>query len=568
MSIGSALNRNGLSRIRQSKQSLPPSGQPGKRRAGKGAPPDEPPEAVEAPVPEVVAAPEQPPPAEPEPAPQSEAVTRVEAAPLRPAFAPMITDAPGLNWAGPGDAWSRAWAVQQPQASTTPMQPVAVPPMPTTPPSARPPTAPPPVLLPNTAVAVLPLSARAASAASASPAVPPAAASSGAGAGPSAAPSSAASAGPTAEDIALVRRSLSVLEPVADRATAHFYAVLFLRHPELRALFPAAMDLQRDRLFRALLAAGQAADKPAVLTEYLDRLARGHRKYGVRDEHYAPVGEALLAALERYCGRYWDQPTELAWRRIYRAISQVMIGSAVQDSRTAPPWWQAEVLSVDHWAADIAVVNLRTDQPYPYRAGQYTTLEVPLWPRVWRHYSLACAPRPDGLITLQVKAVPAGWVSNALVNRTQPGDVLRLGPPAGTMVVDHDSDAPLLCVGGGTGIAPMVALVEEIAAHGRPRTVEVFYGTRRAADLYAREQLLELTRRHPWLSVRTVVSEGAPVEVGLSGSLPSVVGRFGPWEEYEAFVSGPAAMIRRASATLLGAGVPGERIHHDLPDQL
>ena len=478
----------------------------------------------------------------------------VDNLPARPSYAPLITDAPGLNWVGPGDAWSQAWGVtvQQPYTSTVlsaPVLPVpalpavgtfgsavdpgaagtAIPPMPSTPPPLR----------PDAAVAVLPLAGRT---------------------------RPTAQAGPTAEDIALVRRSLGVLESVADRATAHFYAVLFLRNPELRALFPAAMDLQRDRLFRALLVAGQTADNPVALTEYLDRLARGHRKYGVRNEHYGPVGEALLAALERYCGRYWDPETELAWRRIYRAISEVMMASAEADAQVAPASWQAEVVAVDRRAGEVAVVTLRTDQRYPYLAGQYTTLEVPMWPRVWRHYSPAGAPRDDGLVTLHVKAVPAGWVSNALVHRTGPGDVLRLGPPAGTMHIDHDSDAPLLLIGGGTGIAPLLAMVEAVAEQGRPRTVEVFYGARREQDLYAREELEELARRNPWLALRTAVSEGRPEGAGFSGSLPAVVDRYGPWDEYEAFVSGPPAMIRRTAAVLREEGVRDARIHHDLSD--
>jgi NAD(P)H-flavin reductase len=114
----------------------------------------------------------------------------------------------------------------------------------------------------------------------------------------------------------------------------------------------------------------------------------------------------------------------------------------------------------------------------------------------------------------------------------------------------------------------MLAIVEEVAAHGRPRTVELFYGARRAADLYARERLAELARLHPWLAVRSVVAEGAPVDSGPTGSLPAVVGRRGPWEEYEAYVGGPPAMIRRTVTTLLGAGVPERRIHHDLTSGL
>ncbi|MBO1417632.1 flavohemoprotein [Streptomyces sp. FH025] len=366
----------------------------------------------------------------------------------------------------------------------------------------------------------------------------------------------------------MIRASLAVVEPVADRATAHFYALLFLHHPELRSLFPAAMDVQRDRLFRALLAAVHGVDDPAALRTRLGALGRGHRRYGVLTGHYAQVGECLLGALARYAGGRWDAATELAWRRAYRLVSTLMIEAAEEAARTSPPWWQGEVVRHERRTPDVAVITVRPDQAYPFRAGQYCGLETPWWPRVWRHYSFASAPRPDGLLTFHVKAVQAGWVSNALVHRAAPGDVLRLGPAAGTMTVDHTAGADLLCLAGGTGIAPVRALVEEAAAYGVPgRRVEVFYGARRAAELYALDGpdgLRELVGRHPWLTVRPVLSGTGPAGDALTGELPEVVGRFGPWAGREAVLSGPPAMVRRGVGVLLRSGVPAERIRHDL----
>ena len=487
----------------------------------------------------LVAAPEAS--AVPEPVGESQPGAEV-ALPMRPPYSPMITDAPGLNWVGPGDAWTRAWAqaavplplsalpspMPPPVQEQVPAEQLLLPPMPDRPPA--------PLLDPGLAVAVLPL---------------------------------AASAKKAEPDIVLVRRTLAAMEPVADRAVAHFYAVLFVRNPELRALFPAAMDVQRDRLFRALLAAARVAEDPVALTAMLEPLARGHRKYGVRNEHYPPVGAALLAALERYCGRAWDRHAEAAWGRIYGAVSDLMIKAAEQDAAGSPPWWQAEVLAVEPLTEDIAQVAVRTDHPYPYRAGQYATLEVPMWPRVWRPYSVACAPRGDGVLTFQVKAVPAGWVSNALVRRTNRGDVLRLGPPAGTMVLQPGCRAPLLMLGGGTGIAPILALVQELA--GQPaanrQTVEVFYGARSTSDLYALKELSELAKRHSWLSVETTVTDG-PGGGGLRGALPDAVARRGPWDDYEAFISGPPAMVRRGVRALYAAGVAREYIRHDLGDEM
>ncbi|MFF7992257.1 globin domain-containing protein [Kitasatospora xanthocidica] len=429
-----------------------------------------------------------------------------------PAFRPLFTDAPGLNWAGPGDSWSDAWAVQ------------------------------PPVEHPPAAAPALPVGGQ---------------------------PLPAVELPLTARDIELIRASLAVVEPVADRATAHFYALLFLQHPEVRPLFPAAMDVQRDRLFRALLDAARGAEDPVALTARLGGLGRGHRRYGTLTGHYAPVGECLVRALARYAGARWDAETELAWRRAYRLISSIMIEAAEEAARTSPPWWQGEVVRHERPARDVAVITVRPDQAYPFRAGQYTSLETPWWPRVWRHYSFATAPRPDGLLTFHVKAVQAGWVSNALVHRAAPGDVLRLGPAAGSMTVDHTADGDLLCLGGGTGIAPVGALVEEIAGYGAPgRRVEVFYGARRAAGLYALDGLRELARVHPWLTVRPVLSGTGPAEGALTGELPEVVGRFGPWADRAAVLSGPPAMVRRGVGVLLRAGVPAERIRHDLVGDL
>ncbi|MEU2510353.1 globin domain-containing protein [Streptomyces sp. NPDC007863] len=374
---------------------------------------------------------------------------------------------------------------------------------------------------------------------------------------------------PASEDMsatALLRRTMAEIEPIADKVTSHFYALLFLRHPDLRALFPAAMDAQRDRLFRALLTAATHAEDTETLATYLSHLGRGHRKYGTLPEHYPAVGECLIGALSIYAPQSWGPRTEAAWVGAYTTISQIMIDAAAKDGLRAPAWWQAEVVAHEIRTPDIAVVTVRPDQPHPFLAGQYTALETPWWPRIWRHYSFASAPRADGLLSFHVKAVPAGWVSNALVHRARPGDVIRLGAPAGSMTVDHSTDNGLLCLGGGTGIAPIKALVEDVAQHGHRRSVQVFYGARRDHDLYDIEAMLRMQQSHPWLSVRPVVDDS---RVGALGDrLPQAVREYGPWHTYDAYLSGPPGMIRRGVDTLVGIGIPTHRIRHDSIEEL
>ncbi|KOG48341.1 flavohemoprotein, partial [Streptomyces varsoviensis] len=371
---------------------------------------------------------------------------------------------------------------------------------------------------------------------------------------------------PASPDAVLIRRTLTEIEPIADKVTSYFYALLFVHHPDLRELFPASMDTQRDRLFRALLTAAKLVDDPDILTEYLSHLGRGHRKYGTLPEHYPAVGECLLAALTRHAPETWSEAAEAAWVRAYTAISQIMIDAAAENERHAPAWWQAEVVSHERRTPDIAVVTVRPDQPYAFLAGQYTSLETPWWPRIWRHYSFSSAPRPDGLLSFHVKAVPAGWVSSALVHRARPGDVIRLGPPAGSMIVDHSTDNGLLCLGGGTGIAPIKALVEDVAEHGRRRPMDVFYGARHDDDLYDIDTMLRLQRTHPWLAVHPVVSD-QPTS-GIAGPLPDAVRQYGPWNAYDAYLSGPPGMIRSGVDTLKGIGIPSHRIRHDSLEEL
>ncbi|MDI3402732.1 globin domain-containing protein [Streptomyces cavernicola] len=430
----------------------------------------------------------------------------------------------------------------------------------------------------GTALAQPPAASRTASAAEPGPRTAPAASSVPAaptGATAPAAPTAAAPTAPAAPtaavsepspDAVLIQRTMAEVGPVADKVTSYFYALLFLRHPDLRMLFPASMDTQRDRLLKALLTAAENLDNTEALVSYLKNLGRGHRKYGTEPEHYPAVGEALIGSLSRYASSTWDEATEAAWVRTYTTISQIMIDAAAEDEQRAPAWWFGEVVSHERRTPDIAVITVRPDQPYPFRAGQYASLETPWWPRVWRHYSFASAPRADGLLSFHVKAVPAGWVSGALVHRARPGDTLRLGPPAGSMTVDHGKHNGLLCVGGGTGIAPIKALVEDVAEHGDRRPVEVFYGARSDHDLYDIDTMLQLQQTHPWLSVRPVIDRFD--QQSRLGQLPDAVREFGPWNEYDAYLSGPPGLIRNGVHVLRDAGIPVNRIRHDSLEEL
>ncbi|MFD3580474.1 FAD-binding oxidoreductase [Streptomyces sp. NPDC058644] len=191
-------------------------------------------------------------------------------------------------------------------------------------------------------------------------------------------------------------------------------------------------------------------------------------------------------------------------------------------------------------------------------------METPWRPRVWRHYSPANAPRPDSTLSFHIRHVSGGQVSHALVYRGQIGDIVHLGPPEGEMVLSATSGRDLLFAAGGTGLAPAKALIEQIAADQQKhqeRRVSLFVGARTSEELYGFNDMLRLSQRHHWLTVRAAVShERIP---GAQGSLPEVIAASGPWGHAEAFVSGPPAMITATRHVLRRCGVPASRIHHD-----
>lgn len=371
---------------------------------------------------------------------------------------------------------------------------------------------------------------------------------------------------PLEDDIALLEESLQLIRD-PDRAIGWFYASMFLENPDLRGLFPAAMDTQRDRFFRALTGAVRQMRDPISFVPMLEQLGRDHRKYGVRTEHYGTVGRALVAALRKSCEEVWVPELEAAWFRAYNYMAQTMIDAAAEAATREPAWWKAEIIAHERRADDLAVITVRTDRPYHYEAGQFASIETPYRPRTWRSYSMATAPNPAGLLEFHVRAVGAGWVSGPLVWRATVGDVLKLAAPMGDMKIDRQSDRDVLCIAGGTGLAPIKAMVDDMAKWNTARRVHVFFGVRRSGDLYDIGALHRLAGPHRWLTVVPAVSD-EPTFTGERGMLPDVVGRFGDWRNHDVFVCGSPAMTRATVGRLGDLGVPYERITYDASDDM
>lgn len=366
-------------------------------------------------------------------------------------------------------------------------------------------------------------------------------------------------------DTTPLKESFAALAPRGTELAEYFYAQLFYRGGlEVSDMFPPGMSAQRDRLLGALVQIVTDVDDLDKLAAFLSALGRDHRKFDVRPEHYDLVGQALLASLEHFAGDLWTPEVKEAWAGAYALAAQVMQEGAKRDA-DSPPWWDATVISREMRSPDVAVLRTRVKQPLTWVPGQSVAVQFPeAAPRTWRFYSPANTPRTSGMVEFHVKSEDGGMLSTALTVRAASGDQLRLGPPVGNLKIDRGSPRDMLLVAGSTGLAPLLAILEETAAQSEPPLAHLFFGARTPEDLYALPALEKLEGEHAWLTVTHAVSApeaDTPGYDGQHGSIVDVMAREGDWAGRDAYVCGSAAMTRTARTRLSDLGVPAEHVH-------
>jgi NAD(P)H-flavin reductase/hemoglobin-like flavoprotein len=360
-------------------------------------------------------------------------------------------------------------------------------------------------------------------------------------------------------DIARLKSSFARVAMHGDEVPLHFYSDLFLKHPETRPMFPVSMQAQRAHLVDALVSIVSSVDNVDNLTVFLRDLGRGHRKFGALAEHYEAVGGSLLATLAHFCGDSWDASLEADWRDAYELIAGVMTTAAQEDEQRYPAYWTGTVVAHERRAFDVAVLTVHTEPRLDYAPGQSVAIESPARPRLWRYYSMANAPRPDGSVEFHVRFIDGGAVSMALTAGTAKGAELKLGPPIGVLRLDAASSRDILLVAGSTGLAPLKAMLEQVAQLRQPPRVHLFLGARHADGLYDLPSLEKLAAEQSWLTVVPTVAAGR--FAGLTGSVTDVVSSYANWSGHDAYIAGPTEMVQDTASRLAAAGTPVSQIH-------
>jgi CDP-4-dehydro-6-deoxyglucose reductase len=196
--------------------------------------------------------------------------------------------------------------------------------------------------------------------------------------------------------------------------------------------------------------------------------------------------------------------------------------------------------------------------------GQY--LDVLLDDGRRRPFSIANGPRADGEIELHVRHVVGGGFTSWVADALKVGDALRIEGPLGTFVPREDSERPMVFVAGGTGFAPVGAIVEHFLALGTRRGMAVYWGVRSADDLYLRERVEGWVRHAPNLRFHPVLSGSAQARAaGLRAGLvhEAVLADHADLSGHDVYMSGPPAMIDAGRHAFVAAGLPEERLYYD-----
>ena len=200
-------------------------------------------------------------------------------------------------------------------------------------------------------------------------------------------------------------------------------------------------------------------------------------------------------------------------------------------------------------------------EDFAFKPGQYVDLHVPGEEGMTRSFSLANVPG-DGQIELIIKRYPGGKLSGMLDGAIKPGDEIGFTGPYGAFHLRR-SERPILMIAGGSGMAPILALLRELSAEGTERPVRFFYGARTEADLFYGDLIAELGSGIKDFRYATVLSDGEGgkfVHDAVDEFLAA--GEIGT--DIEGYMCGPPPMIDAAQEMLVGKHkVSEQRIYHD-----
>ena len=226
------------------------------------------------------------------------------------------------------------------------------------------------------------------------------------------------------------------------------------------------------------------------------------------------------------------------------------------------------VEKVDKPAEDVAILSLKlpAGERLQFLAGQY--IDILLKEGKRRSFSLANPPHDDQFLQLHVRKSPNGAFSGYVFEQMKERAILRFEGPLGTFYLrNDDSGKPLIFVAGGTGFAPIKAIIEHAFHHGEDRPMVLYWGVRSKKDLYMPELPLRWQQEHPHFTYIPVLSDPLPGDQwqGRTGLVhQAVLDDFQDLSGYQVYACGAPAMTDVARQTFVDQrGLPEDEFDCD-----
>ncbi len=212
-------------------------------------------------------------------------------------------------------------------------------------------------------------------------------------------------------------------------------------------------------------------------------------------------------------------------------------------------------------------LELRQGERFEFVAGQY--VDVVLRDGRRRAFSIANGPRADGRLELQIRCIPDGRFSRFVAEGLRPRAVLRVHGPLGNFHLRRDHAGPAVLVAGGTGFAPLKAIVEASLAAGRTAPLHLYCGVRAERDLYMDALARGWSEAHAHIAYTPVLSEPEPAD-GWNGRTGLVhraaLDDHASLAGHAAYLSGPPAMVDAAREAFVDRGIDPSRVYSDAFD--
>jgi len=226
----------------------------------------------------------------------------------------------------------------------------------------------------------------------------------------------------------------------------------------------------------------------------------------------------------------------------------------------------SRVISLQRLAHDVMEMQLKlpASERLQFLAGQYVDILLKDGRR--RSYSLANPPSVDDHLELHVRHVPGGHFSDRVFGELKEKALLRIQGPLGSFFLREDSERPIVLVGGGTGFAPLKAIIEHAFDRGVDRPMHLYWGVRARRDLYMDELARSWARDHEGFAYTPVLSEPQEGDdwQGRTGFVhEAVVADYPDLSAYEVYMSGPPPMIEAGRQAFIEHGLVADHLFYD-----